>query len=544
MTLKFTKTPLFALALAALPFAAPVATGVGVGIGLTLAPAPVQAQAFSALRQAIAEASSENESLAAFYRERDFQPVWTSAEAADRRNALISALQEAGNHGLPTSRYDIDGLIETFRNATNPYARGQADVMASRLFLQYASDVHSGFLEPGDIISDFYQELPRPDARELLADLLDSNPHAFMASLPPQDPGYTRLMRTKLHLERLAQTGGYGPRVQAGALRPGDSGGAVIALRDRLMAMGYLDRSVTATYDARMQQAVVEFQLDNGINADGVAGGETIRAVNRSVEDHWNEVVLAMERHRWLNEGGEVPDRLIFVNLTDFHVRVIDNGETTFITRSVVGARDRQTPEFSDVMEHMVINPSWYVPRSIAMRSYIPNILAGGSTYMQLIANGRVVNRNAVDMSRYSVSSFPFDLRQPPGPRNALGTVKFMFPNRHAIYLHDTPEQYLMEREVRTFSSGCIRLDDPHEFAYHLLARQTDDPVGLFQRILRTGQETQVNLDVEIPVHLVYWTAWVDDDGTLNFRDDVYGRNARLSQAVRANGVVMPERAS
>ncbi|GAA5069268.1 L,D-transpeptidase family protein [Roseibacterium beibuensis] len=540
MAMTFATRPLFALALAALPLAAPVAGGLTV----TLGAAPAQAQAFSAQRQAIAEASSEIEGLAAFYRERDFQPVWTSSEAIDRRNALIAALQEAGNHGLPTDRYDIDALIETFRAADNPYARGQADVMASRMFLQYASDVHSGFLEPGDIISDIFQELPRPDPNELMTELVESNPYSFIAHLAPQDPGYTRLMRVKLRLEQLAREGGYGPTVQAGSLRPGDTGAAVIALRDRLMAMGYLDRSVTATYDALLQSAVVEFQMDNGITPDGVAGGDTIRAVNRSVEDHWNEVVLGMERHRWLNTGGDVPERMIFVNLTDFHVRVIDDGETTFVTRSVVGARDRQTPEFSDEMEHMVINPSWYVPRSIAMRSYIPNILAGGSTYMQVLSNGRVINPAAVDMSRYSVSSFPFDLRQPPGPRNALGRVKFMFPNRHAIYLHDTPEQYLMEREVRTFSSGCIRLDDPFDFAYHLLARQTDDPEGLFNRILNTGQETQVDLEEHIPVHLVYWTSWVDDDGTLNFRDDVYGRNARLSQAIRSLGVVMPDTAS
>ncbi|MCU4651954.1 L,D-transpeptidase family protein [Roseibacterium sp. SDUM158016] len=532
MTLKFARTSLTALALALAPVAA-----------VTVLPATAEAQTFSALRQAIAEASSTDESLAAFYRDRDFQPVWTSSESVDRRSALVAALDGARTHGLPADRYDVEALRAAFAEATNPWARGQADVMASRMFLQYAQDVHSGFLDPGDIIPDIFQDLPRQDPLELLTAFMEANPHAFMATLPPQDPAYARLLRTKLRLEDLARQGGYGPIVQAGSLAPGNSGPAVVALRNRLIAMGYLERSITAEYDARLQAAVVEFQIDNGITPDGIAGGSTIQAVNRSVEDHWNDVVLHMERQRWLNDG-TVPDRLIFVNLADFHVRVIDNGETTFVTRSVVGARDRQTPEFSDEMEHMVINPSWYVPRSIAMRSYIPNIIAGGGTYMQLLSNGRVVNPAAIDMSQYSVSSFPFDLRQPPGPRNALGSVKFMFPNRHAIYLHDTPEQYLMEREVRTFSSGCIRLDDPHEFAYHLLERQTDDPVGLFQRILNTGQETQLNLEQHIPVHLTYWTAWVDDDGDLNFRDDVYGRNARLGQAIRAMGVVMPDAAS
>jgi murein L,D-transpeptidase YcbB/YkuD len=314
------------------------------------------AQTFSALRQAIAEASSTDESLATFYRAQDFQPIWTSSAAIERRSALIAALEQADIHGLPTDRYDIDALRQAFADATNPWARGQADVMATRMFLQYANDVHSGFLDPGALIPDIFQDLPRQDPLELLTAFMDANPHAFMATLPPQDPAYARLLRMKLHLEDLATRGGYGPIVQAGSLGPGDRGPAVVALRNRLIAMGYLDRSITAEYDARLQGAVVEFQLDNGINADGVAGGETIRAVNRSVEDHWNDVVLHMERQRWLNDG-TVPDRLIFVNLVDFHVRVIDDGETTFITRSVVGARDRQTPEFSDEMEHMVINP-------------------------------------------------------------------------------------------------------------------------------------------------------------------------------------------
>ena len=529
MPLRFARISLMSAALAVLPMAM-----------AAVAPQPVQAQAFSALRQAIAEASASDERLVAFYRDRDFAPVWTVSEAADRRAALIRALDQAQAHGLPAARYDLDGLRAAFRAATNPYRRGQADVMASRLFLRYAHDVHGGFLDPSAIIPDIFQDQPHRDPYALMSEFLDSNPHEFMRSLPPRSAGYTRLMRMKLDLEQLAARGGYGPRVRAGTLRPGRAGPAVIALRDRLMRMGYLERSATAEYDATLQSAVVAFQSNNGIQADGIAGPETIAAVNRSVEDHWNEVVLAMERQRWLNDG-ELHDRLVFVNLTDFHTRVIDDGEVTFITRSVIGRRDRQTPEFSDEMEHMVINPSWWVPRSIARRSYIPGILAGQGSYLQLMANGRPVNPASVDMSRYTVNNFPFDLRQPPGPRNALGSVKFMFPNRHAIYLHDTPEQYLMDREVRTYSSGCIRLADPHEFAYHLLARQTDDPVGLFQGIRATRQETQVELEEHVPVHLTYWTAWVESDGHLHTRNDIYGRNAILSRAIQSRGVVMPE---
>lgn len=513
---------------------------VGGAVGL---PQAASAQAFSAERQSIAEAVAADEGLVAFYRARDFAPVWTGPADEPRRTALIRALEKAGHHGLPASRYDIAGLRAAFAAATNPWMRGQADVAASRIFLRYARDVHGGFLEPARIIPDIFQDQPHRDPYALMSAFLEAEPHRFMAELPPQSPGYNRLMRMKMTLETLAREGGYGPRVQASRLAPGDRGAAVVQLRDRLIRMGYLPRAATAEYDARLQSAVVAFQINNGLDADGVAGADTIAAVNRSVEDHWNEVVLTMERMRWINDG-QLHDRLIFVNLTDFHTRVIDNGEVSFITRSVIGARDRQTPEFSDEMEHMVINPSWYVPRSIAQRSYIPGILAGRSTYMQLMSNGRVIDRSSVDMSRFSVSSFPFDLRQPPGPNNALGTVKFMFPNRHAIYLHDTPEQHLMDRSVRAYSSGCIRLADPHEFAYHLLARQSDDPVGLFQRILASGDETYLHLDTHIPVHLTYWTAWVESDGHLQTRPDIYGRNAILSRAIQSLGVVMPEASS
>lgn len=533
MPVKIAKVSMFAVALALSPV-----------VVTTVMPSPAQAQAFSALRQAIAEASAVDEELASFYRARAFEPIWTVSEATERRSALIQALEQAHAHALPTARYDIDALRSAFENATNPYTRGQADVLASQMFLRYAQDVHAGLLIPEDVAPDIVHTSPRTDPVELLAGLMDSNPRAYMASLAPQHPEYTRLMRMRFELLDLAEAGGYGPAVQSGGLAPGDSGPQVVALRNRLRAMGYLERSATATYDATLQSAVIDFQVANGLDADGIANGETIRAVNRSVEDHLGEIAVAMERQRWLNfDRG---DRHIFVNITDFHVHVIDDNEITFTTRSVVGATasDRRTPEFSDVMEHMVINPSWYVPRSIARRSYIPNILAGGSTYLELSQGGQVVNPRAVNWSRYSVSNFPFDLRQPPGPRNALGLVKFMFPNQWNIYLHDTPEDHLFNQEVRTYSSGCVRLAEPFEFAYHLLAAQEDDPQAFFDGILNTGQENYVNLETQIPVHITYWTSWVDTDGRLNFRDDVYGRNAVVLNAIRAAGVAITGAAS
>ncbi|MBF9029696.1 L,D-transpeptidase family protein [Rhodobacterales bacterium HKCCE3408] len=516
----------------------------GAGLAaLTLAVQPAAAE-FSAMNQAIAEGVVENEAMAAFYRERDFAPIWTSSDDAERRNALLTALEAAGDHGLPVARYDVTALRAAFRNADTPYERGQAEVMATQMFLAYARDVQTGLIDPDEVVQGIVQAVPRRDQHDQLVQFVASDPHAFIRALPPRHPEYLRLMREKLRLERVLGQGGWGATVQVGRLEPGQSGPAVIALRDRLVRMGYLDRSATAVYDAAMTDAVMQFQADHGLTADGVAGQDTIEQINIGVEERLAQVILSMERQRWMNrDRGE---RHVLVNIPDFRAFVIDDEQVTFETRVVVGSTpaDQRTPEFSDMMEHMVVNPSWYVPRSIAVNEYLPAILASqgaAAGHLQLMRGGQAVNRAQIDWavaSTMTPSQFPFDLRQPPGPGNALGRVKFMFPNRWNIYLHDTPSRSLFDREVRAFSHGCVRVHRPLELAYHLLRPQAgDNAEALFDNTLRSGQETQIDLETPIPVHLVYWTAFVTPDGRANYRRDIYGRNAQLWDAMRAAGV-------
>jgi murein L,D-transpeptidase YcbB/YkuD len=268
-----------------------------------------------------------------------------------------------------------------------------------------------------------------------------------------------------------------------------------------------------------------------------------LEQINIAPEERLKSVLVAMERERWLNiDRG---DRHVWVNLTDFTAKIVDHDIVTFETRSVIGARDtdRQSPEFSDEMEHMVINPTWFVPRSIIVGEYLPSLQADPTSvgHLEIVnSRGQVLDRTNSDFSQFTESTFPFSMRQPPGPRNALGSVKFMFPNRYNIYLHDTPAQNLFVREVRAYSHGCIRLDDPHEFAYALLAPQVSEPVGYFQSILRTRQETQVNLDQHVPVHIDYRTAFTNADNQLEFRRDIYGRDAQIWQALARQGVAVP----
>ena len=215
----------------------------------------------------------------------------------------------------------------------------------------------------------------------------------------------------------------------------------------------------------------------------------------------------------------------------------------TFQTRSVVGHRDldRRTPEFSDVMEHMVVNPTWNVPRSIATKEYLPMLQRDPNAVGHLTLvdqRGRIIPREMVeDFTQFNERNFPFDMKQAPSRSNALGLVKFMFPNRHNIYLHDTPQKSLFGREARAFSHGCIRLNDPFDFAYALLARQEADPKAFFHARLSTGRETQIDLEEHVPVHLVYRTAFTQAKGRTQFRRDVYGRDARIWDALEAAGV-------
>ncbi|WP_095589740.1 L,D-transpeptidase family protein [Actibacterium ureilyticum] len=495
-----------------------------------------------AFKQAVAEAAARDTVLSEFYRTRNYEPLWTSGRDRGRRQALIKALDTAGDHGLPETRYKRDALEEMFRAAKSPRDRGRVEVEASRVFLQFAQDLQSGVLDPAQITRDIKRKPPRRDRLKQLVAFSKSSPRAYFRQLAPKTPEYNRLMAEKLNLEKQLGRGGWGAPVQAKSLKPGQSGGAVVQLRDRLIAMGYMKRSATQTYDGNLQKAVQQFQLAHGLSPDGVAGAGTMAEINQPVDKRLGQVIVAMERERWMNtDRGK---RHVLVNITDFHAQIVDNGKVTFRTRSVVGknADEQRTPEFSDVMEHMIINPTWNVPRSIATKEYLPLLKRNPNAvrHLRLVdARGRTVSRSAVNFNQYTERTFPFNLKEPPSQGNALGLVKFMFPNPYNIYLHDTPSKSLFGREVRAFSHGCVRLNDPFDFAYALLSKQESDPQGFFQARLKTGKETQVNLAQPLPVHIIYRTAFTQAKGRTQFRRDVYGRDARIFNALSKAGVVL-----
>ncbi|QPZ90869.1 L,D-transpeptidase family protein [Thioclava electrotropha] len=503
---------------------------------------PLAGVELSGFTQAVAEAAADNPALAAFYAARDYRPIWTAAEDAGRRAAFMRALDLSAMQGLPTAHYDPEGLRVAFAAVQSERQRGLLEVKMSQIFLDYAHDLSHGVLDPHRVISDIKREPKRadPEAR-ITAFAASTNPALFLRDLAPQMPQYAQLVKARLDLEHQIEAGGWGPTVPGTKLEPGDSGPDVVALRDRLQRMGYLGRSASATYDAEMQKAVQAYQTDQGLATDGVAGPSTLGEINKSPEARMKAILVAMERLRWMN-GINFSGRYVWVNITDFSVRVIDKGKTTFRSVTVVGqnSSDRRTPEFSDEMERMVINPAWHVPRSIVTKEYLPQMKRNpnAASQLQLIdSRGRVVPRSAVNFAAYNASNFPFAMKQPPSNRNALGLVKFLFPNRWNIYLHDTPSKSLFKKETRAFSHGCVRVGDPFDLAYTLLGAQSSDPEGEFKRILNSGRETVVPLEKHVPVHLTYFTAWPTASGHVEYRRDVYGRDAILFNALQKAGV-------
>ncbi len=517
---------------------------VGLVLASVMATAPLAEAEVTAFKQSVAEAASRDKDVAAFYRANGYQPLWTGKgnKFRERRKAFFAALGSADEHGLSVKRYDIEGLKAKLAAAKTKRALGEAEVALSKAFVKYARDVQTGMLTPKRVDANIVREVPYRSREAYLTNFSKSSASRFIKSLPPETPEYARLMKEKLRLEKLLSKGGFGEKVTASKLEPGSSGAAVAQLRNRLIRTGFMKRSSTQTFDANIQKAVQQFQLAHGLAADGVAGKGTIQELNKSAEQRLQSVIVAMERERWNNQARG--RRHVLVNLTDFTAKIIDNGKVTFETRSVIGATksDRVSPEFSDTMEHLVINPTWNVPRSIATKEYLPMLKKNRNavSHLKLVdSRGRTVNRSNVDFSQYTKATFPFNIKQPPSRSNALGLVKFMFPNRYNIYLHDTPAKNLFSREVRAYSHGCIRLAQPFEFAYALLARQESNPKAFFHSILDTGRERQVNLEQHVPVHIIYRTAFTNAKGPMQYRRDIYGRDAKIWKALAKEGVVL-----
>ena len=280
--------------------------------------------------------------------------------------------------------------------------------------------------------------------------------------------------------------------VNADILKPGENGGEVTKLRNRLIRMGYLKKTYSPVYDSGLKSAVKKFQGAHGLKSDGIAGKITIAEINIPSSERLKLIVASLERRRWLNKPYD--GKYVVVNIPEFKLRIVNKGETTYESKVVVGKNSPSTytPEFSNKLKYLVINPSWYVPKSIVIEEILPDIRENINASSELLftdKNGELISREIINFDEFEDEEFPYGMKQPPSLNNPLGQVKFMLPNRHNIHLHDSPSKELFLEEERAFSHGCVRVHEPFKLAYEILKDNIEDPSSVLNDLLENTKE-------------------------------------------------------
>lgn len=518
--------------------------------GTVLMPTIAHADVSAALRIEIdrtvkAAKSLRETALAAglhdFYSARDHSPVWTNERGlSERGQAALRLPSLAGKEGLEPDDYTVADAIPPV-SANGDIANARREIAVANLIMKYASDVGDGrayvrAFKPGLFV--FKESINPGVVLRSAAKAEDIN--AYFATLPPAAQAY-RDLRDQLAVYRKIAAAGDWPRLEGrSALKPGASSEELAVLREVLLRTGDLVTAsevplrATGVYEGSLVEGVKAFQKRHGLTPDGIVGARTRSALNVPVGQRIRQILVNMERLRWSPDM--LGDPHVEVNIAGFELTAVRGGKAVLRMPVIVGKAYRESPVFSDRISYLVLNPDWTVPRVIATEDILPKIRQSPSYlydngFQVFAADGTQIDPGTIDWKGLGVKNFPYRLVQAPGSRNALGTIKFMFPNRFSVYLHDTPSRELFAKEVRTLSSGCIRVERPVELAQFVL-NSGDWGADAVRREIETGKTRNVRIASPVPVHLSYKTAWVDSDGAAQFRDDIYGRDDTLAAAL------------
>ncbi len=474
--------------------------------------------------------------LLTIYSKNDFQLLW---QRPDNVQQLFKAISSSVLEGLTPNDYHLQPLLrlQKQKNAEphNLTLHINYDILLTNAFIRLAYDKSFGKIDPQHLHS-----IERDPASIIEESIRNGNIGDTLASLSPHSIFYTRLKTALARYKSIQQDGDWSAISTGPALKPGAEGPRIQALRDRLFRSGDLavEDLQSSLFDKTLTQAVRHFQQRHFLDVDGVVGKQTLKKLNTPVEQRINQIRVNLERARWI--AHDLPATFILVDIAQFTLYYYKNNQVIWKTRIIVGLPYFMTPSFKSSIKYLVINPTWTIPRSIIRRETLPQIQQDNS-YLQeqnlhiLDYKGKFIDPASIDWQSYSGRSFPYLIRQAPGPHNALGRIKFIMPNKHSIYLHDTPHRELFSRDHRAFSHGCIRVDNPLTLGELILQNDGQNWNRYrFEKVIAGGKTTNISLKTALPVMLLYWTVNSEDSNKIMFTQDIYKRDATLLKALDA----------
>ena len=484
--------------------------------------------------------------LRKFYVGRNMRPAWTSGRGLNgEARDLAGVIGRSEEDALDPENYGSTNLAQHLsEKTTDPKALAEVDLLCTIAALHYMSDMFDGRISPRALDAKWVTTPRKGDLDSLLTDALDhGSVKKALLDLEPEHDQYRKLREARARYAKIVAEGGW-PELPSGSpLKKGDQDPRVGVLRKRLVASGDLSTKQSNAADADLfdedlAQAVERFQRRYGKDPDGVVGETERAALNVSAEERLRQIELNMERWRWLPKS--FGDRYLIVNIPEYFLRVMEQGKQALEMRVVVGKVDDPTPVFSDSLKYIVINPDWNVPDSIVLEEIIPAMQEDPEylvkNHMRLFTSREKdapeIDADSIDWSDSSSTNRIF-VRQDPGEENSLGRVKFMFPNQFDIYLHGTPAGHLFALEDRGFSHGCVRVEDPITLASYLLRGQEEGDPERIREMIESGETQTLHLEHPMPVHIVYFTVFVEEDGAVGFREDIYGIDRELIEELR-----------
>jgi murein L,D-transpeptidase YcbB/YkuD len=481
--------------------------------------------------------------LPAIYRAHDYAPLWHNPRSVEQ---LLAAIRDSKLDGLDPADYNLEtleSLLQQRRDgkADNEQACG-LDLLLTDSLVRLGYHLNFGKVDPEALDPDWNMTRYIEDMDTLVqqANAIDTgNVDALLQSLRPQVPAYARLQAALAQYRELQASGGWQPVAPGETLKPGMSGERVAALRQRLVITADMPATTgnPASFDAALEAGVRAFQQRHGLEDDGIVGKSTLAALNVPVGQRIDQIRANLERARWVLH--DLPDTYILVDIAGFRVTYTRDGEVIWQTRAQVGRPFRKTPVFRARVTYLEVNPTWTVPPTILKEDVLPAIKRD-PTYlaqknMQVIDyDGNPVDTTKIEWQRYTGRNFPYLIRQGPGPENALGRIKFMFPNKHLVYLHDTPSKSLFGKTTRAFSSGCIRIEHPYDLAGLLLEGDPDWDKDKVIAAVDSLKTRTINLRQPVSIILLYWTVGFTPDGRVAFKQDLYERDPAIIRGLNA----------